>query len=154
MYLQHDVVCPALIGRDVQLAAVRRVLGRARDGSGIVALIVGEAGVGKSRLLRAMTEEARAAGIPIDRVTARAVSSSDETAKSTSRRPSRHRSMYSTFEVLITIVARGASARANEQATRLTSSLEVQAMKRSAPLVPACWIARRLAPFASIVPTS
>ena len=59
--------------------------------------------------------------------------------------------MYSTFDVRITIVARGASTRANEHATRLTSSRDVQAMKRSASLVPACWIARRLAPFASIV---
>jgi DNA-binding CsgD family transcriptional regulator len=62
MHLDHDVVCPALIGRDPQLAAARRVLARAHDGSGGVVLIVGEAGVGKSRLLRAMTDEARAAG--------------------------------------------------------------------------------------------
>ena len=59
---QHDVVCPTLIGRDEQIAAIRRVLAQAREGNGRVALIVGEAGVGKSRLLRAMTEEARAAG--------------------------------------------------------------------------------------------
>ncbi|HEY2855889.1 MAG TPA: AAA family ATPase [Gemmatimonadaceae bacterium] len=62
MHLQHDVVCPTLVGRDTQIAAVRRVLEQARGGSGRVALIVGEAGVGKSRLLRAMTDEARAAG--------------------------------------------------------------------------------------------
>ena len=62
MHAQHDVVCHTLIGRDPQITAVRRVLDRARAGSGQVALIVGEAGVGKSRLLRAMTEEARAAG--------------------------------------------------------------------------------------------
>jgi DNA-binding CsgD family transcriptional regulator len=62
MHPQYDVVCPTLVGRAPQIAALRRVLGRARDGSGQVALIVGEAGVGKSRLLRAMTEEARAAG--------------------------------------------------------------------------------------------
>lgn len=62
MQLQHDVVCPTLVGRDSEVAAVRRVLTRARDGSETVALIVGEAGVGKSRLLRAMTEEARTAG--------------------------------------------------------------------------------------------
>jgi len=62
MQLQHDVVCPTVIGRDPQLAAVRQVLARASEGNGRVALIVGEAGVGKSRLLRAMTEEARTAG--------------------------------------------------------------------------------------------
>src|SRR5215218_9112979 len=62
MQLQHDVVCPTVIGRDRQLAALRHVLARASEGSGRVALIVGEAGVGKSRLLRAMTDEARGAG--------------------------------------------------------------------------------------------
>src|SRR5688572_2106400 len=62
MQLDHDVVCPALVGRHPEVAAVRRVLERARDGTGSVALIVGDAGVGKSRLLRAMTQEARSAG--------------------------------------------------------------------------------------------
>src|SRR5688500_3355596 len=62
MQLQHDVVCPTLIGRDHQLTALRRVLARAREGQGGVALIVGEAGVGKSRLLRAMNDEGRDAG--------------------------------------------------------------------------------------------
>jgi DNA-binding CsgD family transcriptional regulator len=62
MHLDHDVVCPTLIGRESQVAGLRRVLTRAREGNGGVALIVGEAGVGKSRLLRAMTEEARGAG--------------------------------------------------------------------------------------------
>ena len=62
MHLQHDVVCPTLIGRTEQVAAMRQLLARAREGTGRVALIVGEAGVGKSRLLRAMTEEARIDG--------------------------------------------------------------------------------------------
>ena len=62
MQLDHDVVCPTLVGRLPQVTSVRRVLGRAREGNGSVSLIVGEAGVGKSRLLRAMTEEARSAG--------------------------------------------------------------------------------------------
>src|SRR6478672_13809287 len=62
MPLQHDVVCPTLVGRDLQLAAARRVLSRGQEGQGRVAVIVGEAGVGKSRLLRAMTEQARGAG--------------------------------------------------------------------------------------------
>jgi DNA-binding CsgD family transcriptional regulator len=62
MYLQHDVVCPTLIGRGPELSGVERVLSRTRDGTGNVALIVGEAGVGKSRLLRAMTDDARGAG--------------------------------------------------------------------------------------------
>ena len=62
MHLQHDVVCPTLVGRGAQIDALRQVLAQAREGNGRVALIVGEAGVGKSRLLRAMTDEARAQG--------------------------------------------------------------------------------------------
>src|SRR5215210_8484402 len=62
MHLQHDVVCPTLVGRQPQVAALRQVLTRAREGNGSVALIVGEAGVGKSRLLRSMVDDARAAG--------------------------------------------------------------------------------------------
>src|SRR4029434_10851337 len=62
MYLEHDVVCPTLVGRTAEVTAARQVLARAREGAGGVALIVGEAGVGKSRLLRAMTDEARDAG--------------------------------------------------------------------------------------------
>jgi DNA-binding CsgD family transcriptional regulator len=62
MHLQHDVVCPTLIGRDAQLESLRRLLAQARGGTGRVAAVVGEAGVGKSRLLRTMTEEGRAEG--------------------------------------------------------------------------------------------
>src|SRR5688500_1236763 len=62
MQLPHDVVCPTLVGRDLEVGAVRAVIERARAGSGQVALIVGEAGVGKSRLLRAMMDEARGQG--------------------------------------------------------------------------------------------
>jgi DNA-binding NarL/FixJ family response regulator len=62
MHLQHDVVCPTLIGREAQLESLRRLIAQARGGTGRVAAIVGEAGVGKSRLLRTMTEEARAEG--------------------------------------------------------------------------------------------
>ena len=62
MHLQHDVVCPTLVGRGAQIDALRKVLAQAHEGNGRVALIVGEAGVGKSRLLRAMSDEARAQG--------------------------------------------------------------------------------------------
>src|SRR6058998_2428800 len=55
MHLRHDVVCPTIVGRDAEIDA-------ARAGTGQVALIVGEAGVGKSRLLRAMLDEARRGG--------------------------------------------------------------------------------------------
>ncbi|MFL5617831.1 MAG: helix-turn-helix transcriptional regulator [Gemmatimonadaceae bacterium] len=62
MQIRHDVVCPTLIGRDPEVGAVRTLIERARGGRGQVALIVGDAGVGKSRLLRAMMDEARAEG--------------------------------------------------------------------------------------------
>lgn len=45
------VVCPVLIGRAAQVAALDRVLGQAAGGRGIVVAIAGEAGIGKSRLL-------------------------------------------------------------------------------------------------------
>ena len=142
-----------------------RMIAKTRESWGIAApcsgrptiVVAASGGISNSTICTwpsAKTSVCRAAGMPIERETAWAVSSSDETAKSTSSRPSRQRSMYSMFEVRITVVARGASTRAKEQATRFTSSRDVQAMKRSASLVPACWIARRLAPFASIVRTS
>ena len=62
MHLRLDVVCPTLVGRDVEVDVARTVLDRARGGAGQVALIVGEAGVGKTRLLRAMLDEARSSG--------------------------------------------------------------------------------------------
>jgi class 3 adenylate cyclase/tetratricopeptide (TPR) repeat protein len=41
----------ALVGRDAELAAVRSALGRVQEGVGSVVLIVGEPGIGKSRLV-------------------------------------------------------------------------------------------------------
>ena len=61
MHLDHDVVCPILIGRS-HSSPVCDAFSRATGRNGGVALIVGEAGVGKSRLLRAMTDEARESG--------------------------------------------------------------------------------------------
>ena len=47
-----------LIGRDSELAALRTVITGARSGVGALVEIVGEAGVGKTRLLEAMREDA------------------------------------------------------------------------------------------------
>ncbi|MBI2569141.1 MAG: AAA family ATPase [Candidatus Schekmanbacteria bacterium] len=49
-------------GRDNQLFALRRVLARAGDGEGRVVLVHGESGIGKTRLLRELGEEAGRAG--------------------------------------------------------------------------------------------
>jgi len=62
MHIRHDVVCPTLIGRDPEIGAARAVIDRAWEARGQVALVVGDAGVGKSRLLRNMMDEARAEG--------------------------------------------------------------------------------------------
>ena len=58
----RSVVCPVLIGREDALDTARDVLSRARRSSGSVLLISGEAGFGKSRLLREAANTARAQG--------------------------------------------------------------------------------------------
>ena len=45
------VVCPVLIGRSGDLAALRTLADLAKQGQGQVALMSGEAGIGKSRLI-------------------------------------------------------------------------------------------------------
>ena len=94
-----------------------------------------------------------AAGMPMMRAIAFAVSTSDATTKSTSSWRSRQMSRYSTF-IVRTIVFALESARASIAATMLASSRDVQAMTRSAFAIPASCSARRLAPFASTVTTS
>ncbi len=49
--LDTPTICPVLIGRIRELAALRSLLDALRDGQGRLALISGEAGIGKSRLL-------------------------------------------------------------------------------------------------------
>src|SRR6266516_3964083 len=45
------LVCPVLIGRTAELAALCLLMDRAKSGQGQVALVSGEAGIGKSRLV-------------------------------------------------------------------------------------------------------
>jgi DNA-binding CsgD family transcriptional regulator len=52
-----------LVGRQGELAALLRLLDRARTGQGSLAVVTGESGVGKSRLLVALQDEARARGV-------------------------------------------------------------------------------------------
>ena len=49
-----SVTCPVLIGREHHLATLRQLVERARSGEAGLALISGEAGVGKSRLVSAI----------------------------------------------------------------------------------------------------
>jgi DNA-binding NarL/FixJ family response regulator len=62
MLIEHSIVCPILVGRAAALAALERTLERARDGEGGTVLVSGDAGVGKSRVLRTMREAARSEG--------------------------------------------------------------------------------------------
>ena len=62
MLLEQSVVCPVLIGRSAPLTAADRMLDHVREGHGATLLVSGEAGIGKSRLVRAMVENARALG--------------------------------------------------------------------------------------------
>jgi DNA-binding CsgD family transcriptional regulator len=50
-FLETSIVCPTLIGRTPQLEAIARLIAQAAGGYGQVALIAGEAGIGKSRLV-------------------------------------------------------------------------------------------------------
>lgn len=58
----RSVISPILVGRDDLLALSLRHIGEARAGSGRFVLLAGEAGIGKSRLLGAITRSAVAEG--------------------------------------------------------------------------------------------
>ena len=62
MIVEQSVVCPVLIGRAAPLSTVFHTLDRARAAHGGALLLSGEAGIGKSRLVRAMIERARSDG--------------------------------------------------------------------------------------------
>jgi DNA-binding CsgD family transcriptional regulator len=59
---EHAVVCPVLIGRDTALSAVMHALDRAHAAHGRTVLVSGEAGIGKSRLVRDMAARAQTLG--------------------------------------------------------------------------------------------
>lgn len=62
MLLEQSVVCPVLVGRAAPMATIVHTLDRARDAHGGTLLVSGEAGIGKSRIVRSMVERARASG--------------------------------------------------------------------------------------------
>src|SRR5689334_20771403 len=55
----------AVVGRDRQLAALRHALDEARRGNGRLVLLAGEPGIGKSTLVEAFCDEARARGATV-----------------------------------------------------------------------------------------
>jgi DNA-binding CsgD family transcriptional regulator len=66
-----DVLCPVLIGRGAELAALRAALDGALRGDGRLACLTGEPGIGKSRLARELAGRARDRGVLV--LTGRAV---------------------------------------------------------------------------------
>jgi DNA-binding CsgD family transcriptional regulator/tetratricopeptide (TPR) repeat protein len=59
------LICPILVGRDDFLELADRRLAEARGGTGRLLLLVGEAGIGKTRLLESITRRAVAAGMVV-----------------------------------------------------------------------------------------
>ena len=60
--MSNSALAPLMVGRRQQLAALRAALAQARAGQGQLVLLAGEAGVGKTRLLREFAEAVAAAG--------------------------------------------------------------------------------------------
>ena len=52
MIFDKSVICPVLIGRENDLQRLERLMTQSQEGGGQIALISGEAGIGKSRLVR------------------------------------------------------------------------------------------------------
>src|SRR5215213_10942689 len=59
------LVSPTLVGRATELAAIEAALDAARAGRPVHQLLAGEAGVGKSRLVRAAVDVARERGFRV-----------------------------------------------------------------------------------------
>ena len=56
---------PAFVGRTRELEALRHALAAARAGHGATVLVTGEAGIGKTRLVSEVANDARAAGVEV-----------------------------------------------------------------------------------------
>jgi DNA-binding CsgD family transcriptional regulator len=69
-----EVLCPVLVGRRSQLQALELALAGTLTGQGGCAVVTGEAGIGKSRLIRELARLAAAQQVPV--VTGRAVPAS------------------------------------------------------------------------------
>ncbi len=127
-----------------------------RSGPPITGPVPASAGTSNSTiwtLPSANTSVCRAAGMPIRPEIAFAVSSSEETMKSTSISRSRQASRYSGLLVR-TITRARESLRASMALTRLASSRGLQAINRPASSTPASRMTRLVVPLPSTVRTS
>ena len=61
----RDVRCPVLVGREAEVEALVGAVSRSAEGHGGLVFVVGEAGVGKSRLAAVAAEEAKAKGMAV-----------------------------------------------------------------------------------------
>jgi DNA-binding CsgD family transcriptional regulator len=59
----RQVLCPVLVGRDEEARHLQAALAAARDGHGGTVLVAGEAGIGKSRLVREIARTSREQGL-------------------------------------------------------------------------------------------
>ena len=145
-----------------RISSSSRMIETTRESSGSVALRSGvpmiEDASGTSNsttwtLPSAKTSVWRAAGMPTRPEIAFAVSSSEETMKSTSISRSRQASRYSTLVVRTTTIARPSFFTSIAE-TRLASSRDVEAMKRLQSWMPASLITRLVVPLPSTMRTS
>jgi len=60
-----QLLCPTLIGRDDEMSTVADTLVRATEGAGGVVVVIGEAGLGKSRIARETVALARQHAMPV-----------------------------------------------------------------------------------------
>src|SRR6266487_4809412 len=63
--LHQPIVCPTLIGRKAELAALQECIEAAARRQGGIALLSGEAGIGKSRLMAELQRPAEALGFQL-----------------------------------------------------------------------------------------
>ena len=59
------MLCPVVVGREAELGALRAALSAAADGAGSLVFLTGEAGIGKSRLVREVASDARAQDVAV-----------------------------------------------------------------------------------------
>ena len=60
-----QVLCPVLVGRDEEARQLQAALAAAEAGRGGAVFLVGEAGIGKSRLVRETVRAAGERGLPV-----------------------------------------------------------------------------------------